>query len=105
MSITPLKDKDPLVSISIIVRDGNVKEYDLYDEIIDKFGVKDFDFKDQDILNLFQNGLSSNIPQSQIATVLIKKGANIDQIRRALQEIEKKKRKDEVENHWKQQKN
>lgn len=105
MSITPLKDKDPLVSISIIVRDGNVKEYDIYDEIIDKFGVKDFYFKDQDILNLFQNGLSSNIPQSQIATVLIKKGANIDQIRRALQEIEKKKRKDEVENHWKQQKN
>ena len=112
LTIQERQDKDPLVILKIIMRDGNVKETDDYNIMNSFFGAGTFEFNDfnglleglgnmdwnnygrgmsdEDIEEIIQNGIQSGISQAIILTELLQKGANIEQIRKVRKEVEEK---------------
>ena len=112
LTIQERQDKDPLVILKIIMRDGNVKETDDYNIMNSFFGAGTFEFNDfnglleglgnmdwnnygrgmsdEDIEEIIQKGIQSGISQAIILTELLQKGANIEQIRKVRKEVEEK---------------
>jgi hypothetical protein len=112
LTIQERQDKDPLVILKIIMRDGNVKETDDYNIMNSFFGAGSFEFNDfnglleglgnmdwnnlgrgmsdEDIEEIIQKGIQSGISQAKILTELLQKGANIEQIRKVRKEVEEK---------------
>jgi hypothetical protein len=112
LNIQEQQDKDPRVSLKIVMRDGNVKETDDYNIMNSFFGAGSFEFNDfnglleglgnmdwnnlgrgmsdEDIEEIIQKGIQSGIPQAIILTELLQKGANIEQIRKVRKEVEEK---------------
>ena len=112
LTIQERQDKDPRVSLKIVMRDGNVKETDDYNIMNSFFGAGSFEFNDfnglleglgnmdwnnygrgmsdEDIEEIIQKGIQSGISQAIILTELLQKGANIEQIRKVRKEVEEK---------------
>lgn len=112
LNIQERQDKDPRVSLKIVMRDGNVKENDDYD-IINSFfgtgaielngidglldGLRNMDWdkygrglSDEEIEKIILNGVQTGISQAIIVTELLQKGAKIDQIRKVRKKVEEK---------------
>ena len=112
LTIQERQDKDPLVILKIVMRDGDVKENDDYDIMNSFFGAGTFEFNDfnglleglgnmdwnkygrgmsdEEIEEIIQKGIQSGISQAIIITELLQKGANIEQIRKVRKEVEEK---------------
>ena len=112
LNIQEQQDKDPRVSLKIVMRDGNVKETDDIDIInsffgtgaielngidglLDGLGNMDWDkygrgMSDEEIEEIIRNGIQLGISQAKIVTELLQKGAKIDQIRKVRKEVEEK---------------
>jgi hypothetical protein len=110
LNIQEQKDKDPRVSLKIIMRDGNVKETDDYDIMNSLFGTGAIELNgidglldglgswdkygrgmsDEEIEEIILNGIQTGISQAKIVTELLQKGAKIDQIRKVRKKVEEK---------------
>ena len=112
LNIQERQDKNPRVSLKIVMRDGDVKENDDYDIMNSFFGAGTFEFNDfnglleglgnmdwnkygrgmsdEEIEEIIQKGIQSGISQAIIITELLQKGANIEQIRKVRKEVEEK---------------
>ena len=108
------QDKDPRVDLRIIMRDGNVKEFDWFNEWRDNHGgnifelnglngLEDFgnidwnkygrELSDKEVEEIVQNMTTSGTSQqAQIVTELLKRGAGMEQIRRLRAQIEAKQK-------------
>ena len=102
LNIQEQQDKDPRVSLKIVMRDGNVKETDDFDIINSFFGTGAIELNgidgygrgmsDEEIEEIIRNGIQLGISQAKIVTELLQKGAKIDQIRKVRKEVEEKAR-------------
>ena len=114
LDIQERQEKDPQVGLSIVMRDANVKENDIFDLLnnigakgiqLDYRGMKGLDgfenfdwskygneFSDQDLYEIIQYGINSGISQASLVTELIKRGVKIDQIRRVRAQQEAKQK-------------
>jgi hypothetical protein len=112
LNIQERQDKNPRVSLKIVMRDGDVKENDDYDIInsffgtgaielngidglLDGLGNMDWDkygrgMSDEEIEEIILNGIQTGISQAKIVTELLQKGAKIDQIRKIRKKVEEK---------------
>ena len=110
LNIQEQKDKDPRVSLKIVMRDGNVKETDDYDIMNSLFGTGAIELNgidglldglgswdkygrgmsDEEIEEIILNGIQTGISQAKIVTELLQKGAKIDQIRKVRKTVEEK---------------
>ena len=112
LNIQERQDKNPRVSLKIVMIDGDVKETDDIDIInsffgtgaielngidglLDGLGNMDWDkfgrgMSDEEIEEIIRNGIQLGISQAKIVTELLQKGAKIDQIRKVRKEVEEK---------------
>ncbi len=110
LNIQERQDKNPRVSLKIVMRDGDVKENDDYDIINSFFGTGAIELNgidglldglgnwdkygrgmsDEEIEEIILNGIQTGISQAKIVTELLQKGAKIDQIRKIRKKVEEK---------------
>lgn len=100
LSITPISGKDPLVKLSIIIRNGDNKGNDLPGwgaRVIPLEGLEQFEFNekdleklsDEEIKNFIKFQLQMGTSHSKIVTDLMQQGIKIEDIRRLRSFIEK----------------
>lgn len=111
LDIQERQEKEPRVDLRIVIRDGNVKELDIFEGLMDNFGSRVIERRewkgldgqgiidwgqygnnltDADVYEIIEKGVLSGTSLSEITTELLQRGILISQIR-AMHEAVKKK--------------
>ena len=95
LNIQERQDKDPRVDLKIYMQDGDVKEFNNLDGIMDFFGsdaneIKNYRWSLDSIRDMMRN---SDLTPGQIVTELKNRGYTVDQIRQMREQVSKGKQK------------
>ena len=118
LDIQERQEKEPRVDLRIVIRDGNVKELDIFEGLMDNFGSRVIERRewkgldgqgiidwgqygnnltDADVYEIIEKGVLSGTSLSEITTELLQRGILISQIRAMDEAVKKKMNKQEAE--------